>query len=130
MGDEAVPPGEEGAAVATILTGAANLSVSLQVGLNGVSLRTLIALPFFLSMLSAKMFLDACEISQSSRRIMVNTSGFWAEINPLPHLFGALLPQLPWKIVASPVQLQVLLSLKSLVTHFADESVRRHQRFR
>ena len=57
---------------------------------------------------------------------MVDAGGLRTEINSFFHFFRAFLAELPWKIVASPMQLKVLFSLETLVADFADESVGCH----
>lgn len=59
---------------------------------------------------------------------MVDTRLLRANINLLPHhLLVASLPELPWEIVATAVQLQVLVSLKSLIADFTYETVGGHE---
>nr|GMD05825.1 protein FAR1-RELATED SEQUENCE 5-like [Ipomoea batatas] len=66
--------------------------------LDSILLGALITLPFLLPMLSAKVFLDPSEVPESSRR-------------------------LPWQVVPSPVKLQVLVPLETLVADFAYEPI-------
>lgn len=128
MGDKAVFSGEECSAVAFILSSPANLTMSFPIRLDRIFLGTFFALPFLLAMFSAEMFLDAGEVSQSSGRVMVNTSLLRTDIHFLLDFFVGSLLQLPRKIVTSPVQLQILVSLKTLVAYFAYEPICSHQR--
>ena len=102
--------------------------MSLPIRLNSIDLGTLIALPLLLTVLPAKMFLDPREVAEGSRWVVVDTCRLRAHISPLLHrLFVASLLQLPWQVVPSPVELQVLVSLKTLVADLADEPVCCHQ---
>lgn len=81
-------------------------------------------------MFSAEMLLNPREITQSSRRIVMNTRRFRTNIHPLPHLLAWPLPQLPWQIVPPSMELKILIPLKPLVAYFTYKSVRRHQGLR
>ena len=96
-------PREKSTAVAPVLPSAAGLGVGLPVGLDGVALGALLALPLLLAVLPAEVLLYAGEVSESPRRVVVNAALFGANINPLLRFFAASLFELPWKIVSSPM---------------------------
>lgn len=100
--------------------------MGLPVGLNRITLRTLVALPFLLTVLPTEVFLDARKVSQRPGRIMMHAARLRADINPLPDLFARPLSQLPGQVMASPVELQILVPLESFVADFAHETVGRH----
>ena len=52
----------------------------------------------------------------------MGTGRLRTDVYSLSHVFVPLL-QLPWKVVASSMQLKVLVSLKTLVADFANEPV-------
>ena len=62
MRDEAIPPREQSATIAFILSGTANLGVSLPIGLNRVFLRALVAFPLLLAVLPAEVLLDPRQV--------------------------------------------------------------------
>ena len=78
-------------------------------------------------MLPAKVLLDPCEVTKSPRWVVVDTAGLWAHIGPLPVLFAVPLLQLPWKVMASPVELKVLVPLKSLLAYLTHKPVGGHK---
>lgn len=117
-------PREDGSTVAFVFSCAANLGMSFPVRLHGVFLRASFTFPFFLTVFPAEMLLDSGKITQSPSRVVVDARGFGADIDPLSDYVGAgSLPELPWKVVASPVELQVLVSLESFVADFTYKSV-------
>ncbi len=99
----------------------------LPIGLHGVLLRAPLALPLLLAVLSTKVLFDAREVSQCSRRAVVNAGRFWTHVDSLANLFARSLLELPRQVVASPVKLKVLVALKPFVADLTHKPVRRHQ---
>lgn len=123
---EAVSPRKKSTAVTSILSGATGLGVRLPVRLNRVPLGALLALPLLLSVLPAKVLLDPGQVPERPRRVVVDTRLLRADVHALSGLLGAPLLQLPWQVVPSPVELQVLVPLKPLSAYFTQKPVRRH----
>jgi|APAra0007618257_1042622.scaffolds.fasta_scaffold11224_1 hypothetical protein len=111
-------PREDGTTVTSILFGTTGLRVSFPIRLNSVTLRALIALPLFLTVLPIVMLLDSGEVSESTCGVMVDARGLRTKVHLPPHLFVGLLFQLPWKVVSPPVELQILFPLEPFVAHF------------
>lgn len=91
--------------------------------LNSVFLRTLIAFPLFLAVLSAKVLFNPSQIAESSRGIVMNTRSLRADINLLLDLITGPLSELPWEIVTSPVKLKILIPLKPFIANLANKSI-------
>jgi hypothetical protein len=77
--------------------------MSLPVRLNSVSLGALVALPLLLAMLAAKVLLDASQVAQSARRVVMHTGGLRADIDAFANLLAAPLSQLPGQVMAPSV---------------------------
>lgn len=102
--------------------------MSFPVRLNCVFLRTLLTFPLLLTMLSAEMLLDARQISEGPGGVVVDAALFRAYVNLfLDLIFVGSLLQLPWEVMPSSVELQVLVPLETFVADFTDEPVCRHQ---
>uniref|UniRef100_A0A2P2Q999 Uncharacterized protein MANES_15G141400 n=1 Tax=Rhizophora mucronata TaxID=61149 RepID=A0A2P2Q999_RHIMU len=61
------------------------------IGLHGISLGALLALPLLLPMFSRIVLFDASEVTESPRRVVVDACGLRAQINLPLHLFCSLL---------------------------------------
>jgi len=123
-------PGENGSAIALILSIAADFGVRFPIRLNGVFLGAFVAFPLLLTVLPAEVLLDPRQVPQGSRRVVVHARWFGTHVHSLPYLLGGPLPQLPRQVVTSPMKLQILVPLKSFVAYLAHEPVRRQQRLR
>ena len=104
--------------------------MSLPIGLHGILLRTLFAFVLLLSVLAGKMLFDASQVPKRTSWIVMKAGGFGTNVDFLLHFRAASLPEFPRQIMASPMQLQVLVSLKTFMADFADESIRRQKRSR
>ena len=122
-----VLPGKECSTVTFVLPGSASFRVSFPVRLNCVFLRTLLALPLLLAMFSTEMFFYPSKVAEGSGGVVVNAGLLGADVNLLSNLFVRPLLELPWKIVSSSVQLQVLVSLKPFIADFTYESIGGHE---
>lgn len=116
-------PGEKGSAVTSVFSSSTGFRVSLPIWLNCIDLWTLLTLPFLLPMFPTEVFLDSCKIAKGPWGMVVDTCGLRANIGFLFYLFAVSLLQLPWKVVASPVELKVLISLKPFVADLTDKSI-------
>lgn len=101
--------------------------MSLPIRLDGILLRTSVALPLLLPMLPGEVLFYACEITQSSGCIMVRAGDLGADIHLLLSVGAASLLELPWQIMAPPVELEVLVSLEPLMADFTYVSVCRNE---
>ncbi|GMH18842.1 hypothetical protein Nepgr_020683 [Nepenthes gracilis] len=74
-----------------------------------------------------KVLLDPNQIPQSPRWILMHTGRLGTNINLFLDFFARSLLELPWQIMALPMELKVLVLLETLVVDFAHEMDRRHQ---
>lgn len=123
MGEKGYLPGEKGSTVTSVFSGATGLGMSFPVRLNSIAFRAFVTFPFFLTVLSAKVFLDSGKVTECPRGVVVYATCFWAHVHLFPYLFTASLLEFPWKVVSSPVKLKILVSLKPFVTYFTHESI-------
>lgn len=86
MSYETIPPGEESATIATILTRATGLTMSLPIRLNGITLGALLALELLLAVFARVVLLDAGEVTKGSSWVMVDTSGLRTQVHLPPYL--------------------------------------------
>lgn len=126
VGDETISSGKDGSTVTLIFLRATYFGVCSPVRLNSVLLGALVTFPFFLAVLSAEVLLNASEVAQCSCRAVVDTWRFRTDVDPLPNLCGGSLLQLPRQVVASPMKLEVLVSLKAFVADLTHEPVCGH----
>jgi len=120
-------PWEKSSTVTSVLPSATGLGVSFPIWLNCIPLWALDTFPLLLTMFSAKMLLDSCQVPKSPWWIMVYTIWFRAHIHLLPYLLACSLLQLPWQVVPSSMKLKILISLKPLVADLTQKSICRHQ---
>lgn len=121
-------PWEEGTTIATILTGPTGFRMRLPVRLHRILFWTLLAFPLLLTMLAAVVLLDASQVAQCTRCVMVHTAWLRAQINaPFGSFLWVLLFKLPWQVVAPAVELEVLLTLESLPAYLANKPVCGHE---
>ncbi len=66
-------PGKQGTTITAVLTSSAGFRMSFPVGLNSVSLRALVALPLLLAMFATEVLLDASQVPQGARRVVMHT---------------------------------------------------------
>lgn len=119
-----ISPGENGSTATFELPFATDPGMSFPVRLNRIHLWAIVAFPILLTMLSGKVLLYTCNVSQSPCWIMMNTTTYRANINLLPcNLIDYLLLQFPWQIVPSPMELQILVSPKPFAADLTDKSV-------
>lgn len=102
----------------------------LPIGLYGVFLGAPLALPLLLAVLSTEVLFYSRQIAKGSCRVVMHAGGLRAHIDPLPDFFGCSLPQLPRQVVASPMELQVLITLEPFVADLAHETVGCEERCR
>lgn len=124
-------PWEEGATVTFVFSCTTCFCVSFPIRLDCIFLGTFFTFPLLLTVLSTEVLFYTSEVSKSSRRIMVDATLLWTDVNfLLDNIFVWSLSKLPWKVVPSSVKLKILISLKTFVAYFTDESVCRHERLR
>ncbi len=66
-------PGKQGTTITAVLTSSAGFRMSFPVGLNSVSLRALVTLPLLLAMFATEVLLDASQVPQGARRVVMHT---------------------------------------------------------
>lgn len=130
VSDETISSRKHSLAVTFVLFCTTNLGMGLPIGLHCVIFRALFALPLLLAVFPAKVLLYSSEITESSRRMVVDARRLRTDIYLFFHLFGRPLPEFPWKIVTSPVKLQILVSLKPFVANFTHKSICGQKGFR
>lgn len=106
-------------------SGAASFEMGFVIGLNCVTFGALVANPLLvIAVLSSEVLLDANKITEGVAGVMVQAAWLWAHEHPLLYDRSLSLQQLPRHLVPSPVHLQVLVSLKSLVADLTNVTIR------
>jgi ABC-type multidrug transport system permease subunit len=125
MFNKTLHPGEDTTTVTRMSSSTTSFEMSFVIRLNSITFRASLTNPLLMvTMFSSEMFFDADKISQSMTRIMVKASGFRANIDSFLHLYVVVsFKKLPWNFVTSSMHLEILVSLKPLVTDLTYVSV-------
>lgn len=111
-------------------TGPASLEVSLEVGLNRISLGASRTDPLTVrAVFSPEVLLDPDQVAERVAGIMVETAWLRTHIHTFPRTGEThpaivhSLEQLPWNLVPPSVHLQILVPLKPLVADLAHVAI-------
>lgn len=123
--EQEIKPGEDATTVTRMSPSATSFEMSFVIWLNSITFRASLTNPLLMiTVFSSEMFFYSDKISKSMTRIMVKTTGFRANIDSFLHLYVVVsLQKLPWNLVTSSMHLEILISLKPLVTDLTYVSI-------
>lgn len=106
-------------------TGTTSFKMRLVIGLNSIAFRALFTNPLLvIAVLSPEVLLDTYQITKRMARVMVQATRLRAYKNALPYNGGLSFEKFPRNFMSPSVHLQVLVSLKPLVTDLAHVTIR------